>query len=73
MANSVFHDMGTTVFETMSRLAADTGAINLGQGFPEGLEAQEVIAVAADAVRQGPHQYPSMLAAIMHGIPAQSD
>lgn len=65
MANSVFRDMGTTVFETMSRLAADAGAINLGQGFPEGLEAQEVIAIAAEAVRQGPHQYPSML-----GLPA---
>lgn len=61
MANPVFRDMGTTIFETMSRLAAEAGAVNLGQGFPEGLEAAEVVEAAAEAVRAGPHQYPSML------------
>jgi len=64
-ANSVFAACGTTIFETMSRLAQTHGAINLGQGFPEGLEPQAVIAQAAKAVTDGPHQYPSML-----GIPA---
>ncbi len=49
----------------MSRLAVEHGAINLGQGFPEGLEPPAVIAAAAQAVRNGPHQYPSMM-----GIPA---
>ena len=65
MANSVFANLGTTIFEAMSRLAAETGAVNLGQGFPEGLEPQEVIEAAARAMREGPHQYPSMM-----GMPA---
>lgn len=65
MANSVFGAAGTTIFETMSRLAAETGSINLGQGFPEGLEPRAVIEKAAEALLAGPHQYPSMM-----GIPA---
>lgn len=64
-ANSIFAACGTTIFETMSRLAQAHGAINLGQGFPEGLEPEAVIAQAAQAVAAGPHQYPSMM-----GIPA---
>ncbi|ALK08162.1 aminotransferase [Blastochloris viridis] len=61
MANSIFGAAGTTIFEAMSRLAAETGSINLGQGFPEGLEPREVIEAAARAMREGPHQYPSMM------------
>ncbi len=64
-ANSVLTSYGTTIFEVMSRLAADHGAVNLGQGFPEGLEPPALIAAAARAVTAGPHQYPSMM-----GIPA---
>ena len=64
-ANSVFSACGTTIFETMSRLAQTHGAINLGQGFPEGLEPGAVIAKLAQAVNEGPHQYPSMM-----GLPA---
>lgn len=63
--NSILSSYGTTIFEVMSRLAVEHGAINLGQGFPEGLEPPAVIAAAAQAVRNGPHQYPSMM-----GIPA---
>lgn len=59
--NSILSSYGTTIFETMSRLAVQNGAVNLGQGFPEGLECQEVIEAAAKAVLAGPHQYPSML------------
>ncbi len=33
--NPLFTGLPTTIFEVMSRLAADTGAINLGQGFPD--------------------------------------
>jgi N-succinyldiaminopimelate aminotransferase len=65
MVNTVFGEIGTSIFETMSRLAAELGAINLGQGFPEGLEPREVIEAAADALLKGPHQYPPMM-----GIPA---
>jgi aspartate/methionine/tyrosine aminotransferase len=64
-ANSVFAACGTTIFETMSRLAQACGAINLGQGFPEGLEPQPLIERLARAAQEGPHQYPSMM-----GIPA---
>lgn len=64
-ANSILSSYGTTIFEVMSRLAMDHGAVNLGQGFPEGLEPADVIAAAAKAVADGPHQYPSMM-----GIPA---
>ena len=28
-------DVGTTIFSTMSALAAQHGAVNLGQGFPD--------------------------------------
>ena len=65
MVNPVFAASGISVFEIMSRLAAETGAINLGQGFPEGLEPQELIAAATDALQNGSHQYPPML-----GLPA---
>ncbi|WOC16642.1 aminotransferase [Pseudochrobactrum sp. MP213Fo] len=61
MANPVFASLGNTIFETMSRLATETGAINLGQGFPEGLEPQELIEAAITALREGSHQYPPML------------
>ncbi|MBF0326989.1 MAG: aminotransferase [Alphaproteobacteria bacterium] len=64
-ANSVFAACGTTIFETMSRLAQAHGAVNLGQGFPEGLEPEALISALADAALAGPHQYPSMM-----GIPA---
>lgn len=63
-ANSILSSFGTTIFETMSRLAQAHGAVNLGQGFPEGLEPADVIARAAEAVTNGPNQYPSMM-----GIP----
>jgi N-succinyldiaminopimelate aminotransferase len=65
IANPLFADAGTTIFEVMSRLAAEHGAVNLGQGFPEGLEPPFLVEAAARAVAAGPHQYPSMM-----GIPA---
>ncbi|CAN7657371.1 aminotransferase [Pararhizobium sp. LjRoot255] len=61
MVNSVFGAPGTSIFESMSRLAAETGSINLGQGFPEGLEPPELIEAAIQALRDGPHQYPPMM------------
>ncbi|EKV28086.1 Aspartate aminotransferase [Caenispirillum salinarum AK4] len=64
-ANALFSSLGTTIFETMSRLAQEHGAVNLGQGFPEDLEPPAVLEAAARHVLQGPHQYPSMM-----GIPA---
>lgn len=60
-ANSLFAACGTTIFETMSRLAATHDAVNLGQGFPEGLEPATLIDRLTQADRAGPHQYPSMM------------
>lgn len=61
MINPVFAGTGTSIFESMSRLSAETGAINLGQGFPEGFEPEALIEAAIRALRDGPHQYPPML------------
>lgn len=49
---------GTTIFAEMSALAARTGAINLGQGFPDSDGPPEVLAAAVDAIRSGQNQYP---------------
>ncbi|WP_142847208.1 aminotransferase [Telmatospirillum sp. J64-1] len=60
-ANAVLSSYGTTIFEVMSLLARETGAINLGQGFPEGLEPADLIEAAARALTTGSNQYPPML------------
>jgi N-succinyldiaminopimelate aminotransferase len=49
---------GTTIFAEMSALAARTGAINLGQGFPDTDGPAEIIEAAANAMRDGRNQYP---------------
>ncbi len=58
---TVFATGGTTVFEVMSRLAREHDAVNLGQGFPDEGWPQEVLQAAADAVLEGPNQYPPMM------------
>lgn len=60
-ANSVLSSYGTTVFEVMNQVAAEHGAINLGQGFPVGMEAKDVLEAAAKAVVEGWNQYPPMM------------
>jgi len=62
--NSVLSAFGTTVFTVMSALAQQHGAINLGQGFPDEEGPEDIRRVAADAVFDGPNQYPPMM-----GIP----
>jgi N-succinyldiaminopimelate aminotransferase len=49
---------GTTVFAEMSALAAATGAINLGQGFPDEDGPTEVLETARAAISGGMNQYP---------------
>ncbi|MFT7765111.1 aminotransferase class I/II-fold pyridoxal phosphate-dependent enzyme [Clavibacter tessellarius] len=49
---------GTTVFAEMSALAAATGAINLGQGFPDEDGPAEVLEAAREAISAGWNQYP---------------
>lgn len=47
-----------TVFAEMSALAAATGSINLGQGFPDEDGPVEVLDAAVEAIRLGVNQYP---------------
>ncbi len=49
---------GTTIFAEMSALAVETGAINLGQGFPDTDGPDLVKQAAVDAIRAGHNQYP---------------
>src|SRR3954465_8420538 len=49
---------GTTIFAEMSALAVRTGAINLGQGFPDTDGPAEVAEAAIAAIRDGHNQYP---------------
>ncbi|MCO6051862.1 aminotransferase [Mesorhizobium sp. RP14(2022)] len=65
MPNPVFATSSTSIFEQISRLANEVGAINLGQGFPVGFEPPALIEAAVQALREGPHQYPPMM-----GLPA---
>ncbi len=51
---------GTTIFERMSGLAREFGAINLGQGFPELSEPPELISAAQAALAERSNQYPPM-------------
>jgi N-succinyldiaminopimelate aminotransferase len=57
----VYANMVTTVFEEMSALSRELGAINLGQGFPDDQGPQELIEAAARALREKSNQYPSSL------------
>ena len=59
-ANQLLSATGTTVFTVMSALAAQHGAINLGQGFPDTDGPAEIIQAAADALRDGRNQYPPL-------------
>ncbi len=56
--------LGTTVFTEMTALAEQTGAINLGQGFPDTDGPQSVIEAAVAALRGGQNQY-----APLSGVP----
>ncbi|WP_375476974.1 pyridoxal phosphate-dependent aminotransferase [uncultured Jatrophihabitans sp.] len=49
---------GTTIFAEMSALAVATDSVNLGQGFPDTDGPAELLAAAAQAIRDGVNQYP---------------
>ncbi|MBX6385977.1 MAG: pyridoxal phosphate-dependent aminotransferase [Microbispora sp.] len=51
-------EFGTTVFATMTKLAVETGSINLGQGFPDTDGPERMLERAVEAVRGGLNQYP---------------
>ncbi len=58
-------NVGTTIFTVMSQLAAEHGAVNLGQGFPDFPVPQRLVDALARAMQAGHNQY-----AMMTGIPA---
>ncbi|WP_200826951.1 pyridoxal phosphate-dependent aminotransferase [Thermomonospora echinospora] len=49
---------GTTIFAEMTALAVRTGAINLGQGFPDSPGPEAMLERAVAAIRAGDNQYP---------------
>ncbi len=58
-------NVGTTIFTTMSTLAAEAGAVNLGQGFPDFDCDPRLTALVTRAMQDGHNQYPPMA-----GVPA---
>ena len=65
MLASRWAGFGTTVFTEASALAERTGAVNLGQGFPDEDGPAEVVEAAVAALRSGRNQY-----APLPGVPA---
>ena len=60
--------VGTTVFTQMSQLAAEHGAVNLGQGFPDFHCDPKLVDLVTEAMHAGHNQYP-----FMTGVPALRD
>jgi methionine transaminase len=56
-------NVGTTIFTVMSALAAEHGAVNLGQGFPDFDCDPRVIDAVVRAMRDGHNQYPPLAGA----------
>ncbi len=56
--------VGTTIFSVMSQLAAEHGAVNLGQGFPDFPAPQRLLDATSAAMNAGHNQY-----APMQGVP----
>ncbi|RRW30410.1 pyridoxal phosphate-dependent aminotransferase [Ectopseudomonas oleovorans] len=65
MLASKLPNVGTTIFTRMSQLAADVGAINLSQGFPDFDGPQALREAVARHVMEGRNQYSPMT-----GLPA---
>ena len=57
--------VGTTIFTVMSQLAAEKGAVNLGQGFPDFHCDPALVNAVTTAMQAGHNQYPPMA-----GMPA---
>ena len=66
--NPLYAAMPTTIFEAMSALAREHGAINLGQGFPDGPPPPALAQAAARAMAERSQQYPPMA-----GVPELRD
>jgi len=55
--NPLYQGMETSVFERMSLAAAQHGAVNLGQGFPDFGWSDAILDAAAKALKEGSNQY----------------
>ena len=64
-ANQLNNDSPPTIFSEMSALAVSTGAVNLGQGFPDFDCDPRLLDAVNQAMRSGHNQYPPM-----PGVPA---
>lgn len=53
-------DVGTTIFTTMSGMATEYNAVNLGQGFPDFEMSEELAELVAKAMKNGMNQYSPM-------------
>jgi N-succinyldiaminopimelate aminotransferase len=60
VTSSKLRDVGTTIFTEMTALARRTGAVNLGQGFPDTDGPPSVLAAAQHAIASGLNQYPPL-------------
>jgi len=59
LLNRRLHGLGTSIFAEMSARAVATGAVNLGQGFPDVDGPERIAEAAATAIRTGKgNQYP---------------
>jgi len=65
LIDSRLPEVGTSIFTVMSRMAAEEGAINLSQGFPDFPVSQELIELIYKNMKAGHNQY-----APMPGTPA---
>lgn len=59
--NPIYTGLPTTIFEVMSRMAKENGAINLGQGFPDVDGPEDIRRFAAEEIVNGRNQYPPMM------------
>jgi aspartate/methionine/tyrosine aminotransferase len=59
-ANTLLAQTGTTIFTIMSALAAQHGAVNLGQGFPDTEGPADIVREAANALLDHRNQYPPL-------------
>jgi N-succinyldiaminopimelate aminotransferase len=56
--NPLYEAMQTSVFERMSALAINNGAVNLGQGFADFGWPEKILDAAARGLKDGSNQYP---------------
>lgn len=63
--SSKLPNVGTTIFTIMSKMANDTGAINLSQGFPDFEVSPDLTELVNSKMRKGLNQY-----APMSGVPS---